>query len=216
MLNDLRDLLSGIYDVPVPHDLGDFLLTDRRDLPEALQDTDTDEQVLVASDGDTVHLGVYLDPEVLERLDSANPFDALHHGNIGDYWTALEGVSHFVYLAWNAAHDRPVTLLELELQAEVDKYVASLWLLREQNPARFPVELHPALFEQARVDPELAGARGDLYHCANRYAARFCRRLARKLHARRAATHDETVAELRRFYRLNREPKMRHIERAAA
>lgn len=216
MLSDLQALLGAIYDVDLPHDVAEFLMTDRSVLPEAVRATGTDEQVLVASDGDTMHVGVYLDPSVLERLDSANPFDALHHGNIGDWWTALEGVSHFVYLAWNAAHDRPVTLLELELQAEIDKYVASLWLLREQNPERFPVELHPALFERARVDPVLAGDRVDLYHCANRYAARFCRRLAKKFHPRRPAAHDETVAELRRFYRLNREPKLRHIERAAS
>ncbi len=49
-------------------------------------------------------------------------------------WTALEGVSHFVYLAWNAGHDKPVSLLELEMQAEVDKYVGSYWLMRRQLP----------------------------------------------------------------------------------
>ena len=215
MLKDLQDLLAAIYDVPLPHDVAEFLLTDRSELPDALQASPSDEQVLVAEDGDTLRVGVYLDPAVLARLASANPFDALHGGNIGDYWTALEGVSHFVYLAWNAAHDRPVTLLELELQAEIDKYVTSLWLLREQNPRRFPVELHPLLFERARVDPALAGDRCELYHCANRYAARFCRRLSRTLAPRSATEKADAMAELRRFYRLHREPKLRHIERTA-
>ena len=36
---------------------------------------------------------------------------------------ALEGVSHFLYLIWNASFDRSVTLLEMELQAEIDKFV---------------------------------------------------------------------------------------------
>jgi len=215
MLQALQKLLGGIYDVPLTHDVAEFLQTDRRRLPPALGANGADEQVLVAGDGDTLWVSLYLEPAVLERLASADPFEALHTGNIADYWTALEGVSHFVYLVWNASHDRPVTLLELELQGEIDKYVGSLWLLRAQNPGRFPAELHPLLFERARVDAELAGDRIGLYQRANAYAARFCRRLARTLRTTGSADHAAAIAELRRFYRLSREPKFRHIEQAA-
>ena len=215
MLQALQNLLTTIYDVPLPHDVAEYLLTDRSRLPPQLQANEADEQVLVAADGETLWVSVFLDPSVLQRLTEANPFDALHEGNIGDYWTALEGVSHFLYLLWNAAYERPVTLLELELQAEVDKYVASLWLLREQNPRRFPVELHHVLFEQARVDHALAGERIHMYRCANDYAARFCRRLARTMESRSVSARAEAVSELRRFYRLYRPRKLRHIERWA-
>jgi hypothetical protein len=215
MLTAQQDLLACIYDVPLPHDVAEYLLTDRSRLPAGLQESASDEQVLVAEDGDTLWLSVYLDPAVLERLAEANPFDALHAGNIGDYWTALEGVSHFLYLVWNAAYERSVTLLELELQAEIDKYVASLWLLREQNPRRFPVELHHVLFGRARVDSALAGERSDMYRCANDYAARFCRRLARALESSGASAQADIMSELRRFYRFDRPRKLQHIERVA-
>jgi hypothetical protein len=215
MLQGLQILLAGIYDVPLTHDVAEFLLTDRGRLPPALRANRADEQVFVSGDGDTLWVSLYLEPSVLERLASANPFEALHGGNIADYWTALEGVSHFLYLAWNAAHDRPVTLLELELQGEIDKYVCSLWLLREQNPKRFPAELHHLLFERARVDAALAGDRMELYRRANSYAARFCRRLARTLRSTEWHARTAAIAELRRFYRLSREPKIRHIERVA-
>src|SRR6202035_5052149 len=124
-----------------------------------------------------IAMSLYLDPELLERLDRADPMERLHDGNVADYWTALEGVSHFIYLAWNAGHDRGVSLLELELQAEIDKYVSSWLLLREQDPARSPAELHRLLFERSHVDVRLAGERCELYREANQYAARFCRRL---------------------------------------
>src|SRR5215510_6834534 len=137
MLQELQGLLATIYDVPVVHDVTDFLLTDRRHLPAALQSIAADEHVLVTEEDSTLWLGVFLEAAVLERLASENPLEALHEGNIADYWTALEGVSHFVYLAWTAGHDRPVTLLELELQGEIDKYVLSAWLLREQGDGRF-------------------------------------------------------------------------------
>src|SRR5262245_11340616 len=212
MLQELQKLLGGIYDVPLTHDVSEFLLTDRARLPQAARASRAGEQVLVAEDGDTLWISVYLEPALLQRLAASNPFEALHGDNIADYWTALEGVSHFVYLVWNASHDRSVTTLELELQAEIDKYVGSLWLLRAQNPGRFPAELHPLLFDRARVDGVLAGERVALYRRANAYAARYCLRLASALRSAGSAAHAAAIAELRRFYRLNRERKIRHIE----
>jgi hypothetical protein len=106
-----------------------------------------------------------------------------------------------------------VSLLELELQAEIDKYVSSWLLLREQDPARYPAGLHRLLFERSRIDVRLAGERCELYREANHYAARFCRRLERQLSARAAPMRREALAELRRFYRLSRERKMTHIQR---
>ena len=84
---------------------------------------------------------------------------SLNEENVADYWTALEGVSHFLYFAWNAGHDKTVSLLELELQAEIDKYVASYLLLKRQFPDRFPAELMRLLFERTRIDPQLANGR---------------------------------------------------------
>ena len=208
----LQSLLAGLYDVPLAYDVEQFLLTDRSALPEAFRASPTDEQLLVADGGAELSLGLFLDPELLARLDAANPLELLNGANLADYWTALEGVSHFVYLAWNAGHDRPVSLHELELQAEVDKYAATVLLLRAQDPKRFPVELHRVLFERARVSDALAGARAGLYRRANQYAARFCRHLAEMLAPVGARAPARAAAELRRFYRLTNAMKVRHIE----
>jgi hypothetical protein len=213
VLQRLQDLLAGIYDLPMDYRVDDFLFTERAHLPQTVRDSNTDEQLLVLDHGDAAAVGLYLDPKLLARLAAANPLQALNSGNVADYWTALEGVSHFMYLAWNAGYDRGVSLLELELQAEIDKYISSWWLLREQDPARYPAELHRLLFERARIDEGLAGERSDLYRQANQYAARFCRRLERQLIAHSVRPRWETLCELRRFYRLSRERKMNHIQR---
>jgi hypothetical protein len=139
----------------------------------------------------------------------------LHDGNVADYWTALEGVSHFLYLAWNAGHDKPVSLLELEMQAEIDKYVASYWLMRRQFPDRFPGELLRLLFEKTRIDPRLARGREAMYREASRYAEKFCRRLEQSLRGARGDSEGEVLAELRRFYRLTNARKVAHIQRTA-
>jgi hypothetical protein len=65
------------------------------------------------------------------------------------------------------------------------------------------------------VDTVLAGDRTELYRRANFYAERFCRRLARTLRPAGLNAHAAAIAELRRFYRLGRERKLRHIERVA-
>ncbi len=215
LLRSFQRLLSAIYDLPVKDDIADFVITDRRLLPAAHRDTPTNEQVLVTTDGEVLDISVYLDADMLDRLAQANPFNMLNGDNVADCWTTLEGVSHFLYLAWNAAHDRPVTLFELELQAEIDKYVSSLWLLRRQYPGRFPVELHHLLFERSRVDPALARERIAMYESASRYASRFCRALSRQLDSSLSSVRIATVAELRRFYRLNHQRKFRHIEHEA-
>lgn len=213
MLQALQELLSSIYDVPQTHLVSEFLLTDRRRLPDGVDAGRAEEQVLVSEQGDTLWISLFLEGGLLDRLSSADPLESLHGGNIADYWIALEGVSHFVCVAWHAENERPVTLLELELQGEIDKYVCTYWLLTRQNPGRFPVELHHLLFERSRIDATLAGERFDLYRKANEYAARYCRRLSRCLRSRERDPLDAAVAELRHFYRLNRERKLRFIER---
>jgi hypothetical protein len=215
VVRQLQQLLAGIYDVPLAYDVEHFLLTDRSALPAAFRASCTDEQLLVAEGDADLSLGLFLAPEVLERLNAANPLEQLDGSNLADYWTALEGVSHFVYLAWNAEHDRPVSLHELELQAEVDKYAATALLLRAQHRERFPVELHRVLFERARVSETLAGERAGLYRRANQHAARFCRHLSRLLSPVGERAQAVAAAELRRFYRLTNAMKLRRIEAVA-
>ncbi|MEJ1960247.1 MAG: hypothetical protein WDO56_01295 [Gammaproteobacteria bacterium] len=219
ILRQLQELIGGIYDVSVTHDVYDFLVTSREQLPAAVRASGTDEELIVAEGGDAIGVSLYLDPALLERLRKSNPLVRLDESNVADYWTALEGVSHFLYLAWNAGHDKPVSLMELELQAEIDKYVASYLLLKRQFPGRFPVELLHILFERTRIDPQLAQGRENLYRAATRHAEKFCRRLADSLNASRPAVASEmasgVLAELRRFYRLTDVRKLAHIEKFA-
>ncbi|MGE0583298.1 MAG: hypothetical protein AB7P31_14340 [Steroidobacteraceae bacterium] len=215
VLDAMQDLLAGIYDVPLTHDVRDFLVTDAGCVPRADRTSGCDEQLLVARDGDGMAIALYLDPRVLERLADADPLEHLTAANLADCWTALEGVSHFHYLAFHAGHDHEVSRLELETQAEIDKYVASLWLLRRQMPGHFPYELHRILFGRTCVDPQLPRERAALYRRASHYAARFCRRIEGRLLRPAEEASRDMAAELRRFYRLTESRKLAHIDRCA-
>jgi hypothetical protein len=214
-LASLQGALTEIYDLPATPDVRDFLVTDRAGLAGVGETRESDEQLIVAEEGDTLSIALYIDAAVFERLERRDPLAGLTHDNLADYLTVAEGVSHFVYIAWNSGFDKPVTLLELELQAEVDKYVLCAWLLREQGAGRFPRELHRVLFERARVDPVAAAGRAGLYRTASNYAARFCRRVAAQLARKRSGVARDLSAELRRFYRFGNVRKLRHIERYA-
>ncbi len=145
---------------------------------------------------------------MLTRLDSGTPLTELNLAQLEDFWTALEGVSHFMYLAWNAKHDRGVRGVELELQAEVDKYVLTTHLAAAQLAAGLP-DIHALLFEHTGLVPGMSAALGQRYRDASRSAAIYCRSLARRF---TVLPHPELVRELRRFYRLDHPAKLRFIE----
>ena len=213
LLHDMQALLAGLYDAPVEHDVHDFLITDAHRaaaLQEAVAAPRTDEQLLIGETEDGVALGLYLDPGVLERLSARCPLRALDQSNLADYCTALEGVSHFHYVTWSAGCARHVSLLELELQAEVDKYASALSLLLAQREGRFPGELFRSLFEGTRLLPHLDETERSRYTEAHHFAARFCQRLEERFLRRRHARPGAMLAELRSFYRLGRHAKLRH------
>lgn len=206
--------LQHIYEVDVPHDVDDFLVTDAELLDKLGDDTrKADEKLLVVQNGDEVELALYLDSEVVERLREDDPTRRLHRGNIADFCTALEGVSHFLYLTWNAGFERGVSLLELEMQAEVDKYVTAAMLFGSQGDGRIPAGLYRWLFEDPVFDDSLDEESLKRYRDASHYAGLYCSRIETRYFRERRGGN--LMNELRRFYRLTQRDKIRCIEAAA-
>jgi len=210
LLKEMQTMLARLYDVPVDHDVNDFLLIDERRLRDltGLQ-VHTDEQVLVLEDAHGVRIGVYISSEVLARLTKHDPMRALDDDNLADFCTALEGVSHFHYLMWSVNRGRTVSLLELELQAEVDKYATAVSLMTRQREGRFPHALHPRLFHHIAFAPTLDAESKRRYEAANRHAARYCRALEERFLRTRHSKPERWLGELRKFFRASREEKLR-------
>ena len=204
-------MLHELYALDVGYAVSDFLITDS-ELALSLDagGRKVDEKLLIAEADGEADVALYLERELLERLDRHDPLTKLDGGNLADFWAALEGVSHFIYYAWNAARDKTVSLFELELQAEVDKFVTTGMLLREQT-GRDPSGLHGWLFDSPTLAAELDDHERERYRRANRYAAKYCRRLEPAL-----ARDDDAAAqrELRHFYRLSQTSKLAHIDAA--
>jgi hypothetical protein len=216
ILRSLQRLLETIYDAPSGHDVSDFLVTERRHLPVERREQAAEEELVLVEQRRHAYLMLYIDSEVFARLRARDPLRALDASNIADFWIVLEGVSHFSCLMWNAGHTRGISLLDLELQAEVDKYIASFWLLRTQVPSHRPRELHHALFVRTHVNPDLPPARQHIYATATHYAARFCSVLQSSLLSSRLTQRRAAITALRRFYRLTSTGKLRYIEALGA
>jgi len=213
VLRGLQSLLGRLYDVNPGYDVYDFLVTDRRALSGVVPENDRrapDEELLLAEMTDGAAVALYIDPSVLQRLESADPLGALTEENLADYCTALEGVSHFLYSTWRLEGDAPVSLLELETQAEVDKYAATVFLLADQQGGGYPQRVHQRLFDRVNFDERLEPEQYDRYRTAHRCAANYCRRLESRFVSRGEAQVEALVRELRRFYRLGSAAKLRH------
>lgn len=213
VLQGLQSLLERLYDVDIDHDVYDFLVTDRGRVPglaPAAQARATEEELLLAETADGAGIALYLDPDLLRRLEGADPVGALTENNLADYCTALEGVSHFVYSAWRLECDLPVSLLELETQAEVDKYAVTVFLLADQQGGVYPAQVHARLFDRVSFDARLEPDQYLRYRTAHRCAAQYCRRLERRFVSRGQARIEALVRELRKFYRLGSAAKLRH------
>jgi hypothetical protein len=83
-------------------------------------------------------------------------------------------------------------------------------ILLKQQSGRDPHELHGWLFDKPQLHRELSGAERDRYRRANRYAGKYCRRLAAALV--RGAEDESVQSELRMFYRLSQQSKLAHID----
>ncbi len=214
MLSDLQRHLSDIYKVEPGYDVNDFLVTDptlAKMLGGDALIPNTDETVLLHQDDEGLALSVYLDSQMLGRLGRDNPMQALKAARLNDLWTVLEGISHFNYLVWSAGRDRSVTLLELEMQAEVDKFISTWLMAQDQDECQFAGSLHGWLFDRVRFRPELSEDEHERYRTANDYAGRFCHGLVRRLHD----DCNRTLHELRCFYRLTQSDKISHIHSQA-
>lgn len=210
ILKKIQDRLLELYRLKTGHNVEDFAAPVLEDDANAtvVQSRLGQEALIVRQSGQHLELALFVDPAVLNNLEREDPFSFLGRHNLKAFCTAVEGVSHFLYLVLHAEENRPVTQLELELQAEVDKYLLAA-LLFEKHHAEVPEFLFGFLFENIAWAPHLNPAEMLRYQKANHLAARFCRFLESDC-IRRGRWH-AALETARRFWHLNHWSKLRHL-----
>ena len=180
-LRSLQLRLCQAYGVePEPH-VGPFV--------ELIEGSASREVLYVRSSGDDLEVRLYLPREAV-----GEPRDR----TLDHVCQLVEGVSHFVLIAERARRDLPTTRLELELQAEVDKFVVLLGPTEHLSACGVRARaalLRQALFERVRFVHAPSTRKGERYRIANRLAHGFTSRLSDELARRRDVT-----GALRRFH----------------
>lgn len=167
------------------------------------------ETLLLRESDETLELGVYLDPRLLARIEARGGIAAFAEQPLEEFWSVLEGVSHFVCLGWHARRDREISALDLEVQAEIDKFVSAWELGRQSGLGDIAEPLFEQLFARWRLADGVNTNVADRYRAANMFAGTYCRHL-RERHAENVLS---LRAELREFFRL---PPLRRRDRIRA
>ncbi|HEX2573778.1 MAG TPA: hypothetical protein VH877_29785 [Polyangia bacterium] len=234
VLREVQHALESLYRVDAAVDVRDFLIGDEVREALGLQRMPR-EQLLLREEPDGLSVGLFVDELALRRLERmltrtetakaapAAPERAreeadqrqllMEHDHLGEFLLVVEGVSHFLYVALRTREHRPFSGLELELQAEIDKYLlALLWAWPEHGHP--PEDLRERLFARVSFLQGMSSEEHDRYRTANAVADDYVASLETRFVRRRAMP--ELLAEVRRFYRLDCAGKLDHIVRQAA
>jgi hypothetical protein len=200
--------IEDLYRIATGVDVGDFMV-DAGGRAALAPDRRPREQLLVHETAGELEIGLFIDPTAVANLVRHDPRATLDDRNFGDFVLAIEGVSHFVMTVWCAGRERPVSALELELQAEVDKYVTCL-LVTAPEPG-VSAALRRRLYHDVTYEPDLDADEHDRYRAANDNAQRYTAWLEDEFVADRRIP--AMLDELRRFYR---QPLARKLAMIAA
>lgn len=204
--------LESLYRIETHLDVSDFLLTSeqRADLYPGRR---PEEQLLLREHADGLDLALYLEASLLKTLSRHDPREGVDERNLEALLLVLEGVSHFVYTVDRARSNRCLSALELELQAEVDKYVVLLVLLWERGAqADLGQALIDLLFRRVAYRHDLSPAERERYAAANAFGRSYALALRRRYV--RTGALPGLLSDVRRFWRLSFAGKMTHINAA--
>lgn len=213
VLGELQSTFVELYDVAESPPVAPFLC-DAAEVEAVGADPGRGEVLLVHEQGDDVSVGLYVAPGATQRLRGAA--DPLAPERFEAWCLAAEGVSHFVYLLFRAQSGASVSQLELEVQAEVDKYAAALLgraddesLLAGNGVGLFLARsraIRRGLYQEQTLLDTPGTVEHGRYQLAMETAGRYAERLERTFVAQ--GNRRGLIAELRRYYRASPQEKL--------
>ena len=215
LLEQVRGLLERTYDHATGlGPLDRFIVGDRgyrrlvqgRRVLRRVGAAAADAQLLVRPEGERrLRVSLYFPDRMIRRLEEDPPSRDLHGGNVDAFAAFVEEIDHLLLLAARAGGGPELTLLEMELHANVSKdLVLSHFLARLSRLSRLPSEgvrwVRYHLFQKPRyADPDPAVRRR--YREATRLAVRYLERLE-------GLPAAERLTDLRRFSRMSHHQKL--------
>ena len=180
MIDKIYKYLCSLYNLEPKHIPSNFLMNHVPKNLIGIGDRFNREAVFAVKRADSWNIGIYINPEILNRINNGE------NNSVDDICCAIEGVSHFIYLLNHIEKHQKCSMLELELQAEVDKFVVL------SASARFKpyfVKKHfEELFDSPEFSNELSQTELIRYKDANALALQYCLELKDMIFAKNIQT----------------------------
>ena len=204
---------SGIEDIT------DFLMAE--DVYRELEDDvvtrvpyDDSARVYVTIDGEDALLGMYLSEELRDAIEEHDPLrTGITEKTLPVISVLTEEIDHLLMLGYSLTHEKPTSLLELELQANVSKCLLVRNMVARQQGT------YPRIDKEARKEVDEYILHTDFAEPENliqlRYqdAARFAKGFMSYFDE---LPRQQKPGELAAFYRLTPPQKINRVRRNAA
>ena len=156
MIEAIQKKLEGIYRLPILPQVRQYLLSPAQF--QSIANAGFDQpQVLYLDEETDASVGIYLGKKIFKNITRNN-----HVFSLQDLCVVAEEVSHFVYLLWSKCNGKRINLLDLEIQAEVDKFLITEGMFPDKKSM---IEI---MFNQIRMRKNLTKDQADRYWFANR------------------------------------------------
>jgi len=168
-------------------------------------------RVLLREAEDALKVSIYYPDALIRKLEDNDPRLGIHDENIDLCASFIEELDHFLFIAQNYKSNRPFSLLELELQANVTKYLVLKYFIALQNRSlrlsKFDREyIRHHLFYKRKFDIEDTLER-KRYEDAGKFGMMYTEQID-------LLSHEERLRDLRQFSRMTCPSKIRHIQSA--
>ncbi len=191
-IGEIYRMICHLYGLDASLDIERFLVASPTPAEYIIGNRLPEREALFIRDApDGLELGLFIAPQILARLDSADPLDELDA-----FACAVEGVSHFAYVCDRAEREQRLSVLELELQGEIDKFLLIHLIAAERGGSTHA--LFARQFESHAFDPQLSVDERECYQTASHFAAKFCAHLRERYF--NPLRRDELIASARDFF----------------
>jgi hypothetical protein len=141
LLNTAKKIIESNYKIDSGiEDISQFLIDDKKYdmIKDSLQleaRKDIEACVVVDTEG---YAALYFSDDFRKRFESNNPMkNGLSNSNVDMFTTVIEEADHLLNIGYCNENDKPFSLFELELQADITKYLM-LRLAIAQQEKTFP------------------------------------------------------------------------------
>lgn len=116
-------------------DMGYKIFYANEEIRRVVDSINSGAQTLIRDCGKIIKVSIYYPDKLIKILEENDPRFGIHDGNIDAFASFVEELDHFLFITHNFKFNRPFSLLELELQANITKYLVLKYFMALQNRA---------------------------------------------------------------------------------